>query len=65
MECNIEKCTMLLIKNEQRQRMEGLELLNKEKNLNAWRKGKLCVLRNIRNGHHQTSRDERKNVRVF
>ena len=30
-------------------------------NQNAWRKGKLQVLRNIGSGHHQTSRDERKN----
>ena len=31
------------------------------KNQNIWKKGKLQVLGNIRNGHHQTSRDERKN----
>ena len=42
---------------------EGIELPNKEKDQNNQRKRKLQVLGNIGSGHHQTSRDERKNLK--
>ena len=33
--------------------------------LNTWRKGKLQVLGNVRDGHHQTSEYEEKNKKII
>ena len=43
------------MKSGKRQMTEEIELPNQEKNQNAWRKGNLKLLRNIRSGHHQTN----------
>ena len=60
MECGIKKCAMLIMKstkkNNGRNRTATLG-----KNQNAWRKGDLQVLGNIRSGHRQTIGDDRKN----
>ena len=58
-EFGIEKCAMLIIKNGKREATEGMS----KKNQIAWRKRKLQILGNIGNRYHQTSRDERKNLK--
>ena len=42
---------------------EGIEIPNQEKNQNTRRKGNLPILGNIESWHHQTSGDERKNLK--
>ena len=59
MEFDIKKFAMLIMKRGKRLMMKVLELPN-EKNPNALRKGKLQILGNIRNGHHQTSAGKEK-----
>ena len=56
MEFGIEKYAILIMKTNNRRNLTA----KSRKNMNAWRKGKLLVQGNIRSGHHQTSRDERK-----
>ena len=57
----MEKCAMLM-KSGKRETTEEIELPNQER----IKRGKLQILGNIRNGRHQTSRDERKyNKRNF
>ena len=51
------------MKSGKRHRTEGMKLPNQEKNQNARRKGNLQILGNIRSWHHQTSGDERKNLK--
>ena len=48
------------MRSRKRQTMEGTELPNQEKNLNARRKGNLQVLVNSGSGHHHKSGDETK-----
>ena len=59
MECGIEKCAMIIIRNGKRQMPPGIELPY-QNIFKTRRKGNLQVLGNIGSGHHQTNRDERK-----
>ena len=62
MEFGIEKCAMLVMKSRKQYMTEGIELLNQEKIRTLGEKETLKIkLGNIGSGHHQTSRDERKN----
>ena len=62
-EFDTEMCAMRIMKNGKREKMEGIELPNQEKNQKARRKENLQMLRNIGSGQHQTSRDERNSFK--
>ena len=58
MEFGIEKCAMLIVKNEKREIREVVELPNQER---IRMLGEKENYKNNKSGHHQTSGDKRKN----
>ena len=57
----IEKSALLLMRSGRRVTKEGIEI---RKNQNASRKGRLQEFGNTGTGHHQTTEDERKKLRI-
>ena len=60
MEFGIEKCAMLIMKNEKEKQWRN-RTAKSGVYRNTWRKGKLPVLGKTENGYYQTNTDERKN----
>ena len=60
MQSSREKCAMIIMRSGKQQMIERIELPNEEKSQNAQRKVNVQIIRNIRSGHHQISRNERK-----
>ena len=64
MKFGIEKCAMLIKRNEKWQMTEGIKLPNQEK-IGTLKKGNLLVPGNIGSEHHSTSGDGRKSWFFF
>ena len=61
MELGVEKCAMLIMRSG-KAIIDWKRTAKSRKNQNVRRKEKLEVLVNIRSGHHQIRRDERKKI---